>query len=273
MSPKEVPTNDLDRALMALAKSKSALPSFMRELGKGELWFVTPFHPEIIGETMEIGGGMRSPFSELQDEEGPYVPLFSSFERLEESLELSKVPANTYAAAAMEAVLVLELLGKMNLRARLNQSCKTGSLMMPPDLMRDVADGSAFEPRETESTLKSEVLNIVDPADYPTDLLQPVFEILRQHRHFRAAWVLEHGKPDDNDAAAGRHFQFLIHMEPKDPTIYHDFNLVLANAALANGHQADSGYVDETDTAYLASLWQQVPPFYTAPDHKPPTAG
>ena len=54
MSPKKVPTNDLDRALMALAKSKSALPRFMRELGKGKLWFVTPFHPEIIGGQVEL---------------------------------------------------------------------------------------------------------------------------------------------------------------------------------------------------------------------------
>jgi hypothetical protein len=30
MTPKKIPTNDLDRALMALVKSKSALPRFLR---------------------------------------------------------------------------------------------------------------------------------------------------------------------------------------------------------------------------------------------------
>ena len=32
--------------------------------------------------------------------------------------------------------------------------------------------------------------NIVNPADYPTHLIQPAFEIMRRHKNFRAAWVL-----------------------------------------------------------------------------------
>ena len=269
MTPKKVPTNDLDLALMALAKSKSALPRFLRQLGKGELWFVTPFHPEIIGGQVELENGMRSPFAELEDANGTYVPVFSSFPRLQEALRAGNVPEDQYAAASMESVLVLELLGKMEMRAILNQGCKTGALIMQPNMMRDVADGSAFQPDNDEGTMVRQTLNIVDPADYPTDLLQPVFEILRQHPNFRAAWVLEHGKPDENNPG-GRHFQFMIQMEPKDAVIYHEFNQVLASTAHATRHQADCGYVDGTDTEYLTGLWRSVAPFYTAPDHQKP---
>ena len=269
MTPKKVPTNDLDRALMALAKSKSALPRFMRELGKGKLWFVTPFHPEIIGGQVELEDGMRSPFMELTDAEGPYVPVFSSFERLEESLRFSKVPENSVAAASMEALLVLDLLGKMELRATLNRGCKTGGMCLQADMMRDVADGSALKPVEPTGEIRNQTLKIIDPADYPTDLLQPVFEILRQHRNFRAVWVLEHERTEE-DGTDKRHFEFTIHMDPRDAAITHDFSLVLANAASATGHEADSGFLDETDPETIASLWRQVEPFHIAPDHRRP---
>lgn len=269
MPPKKIPTNDLDLALMALGKSKSALPRFLRELGKGELWFLIPYHPEVIDQEMRIENGMMSPFVELVDATGPLVPVFSSYERAEEALRVAKVPANTYAAASMQAVLVLEVLSKMEIRGMLNQSCKTGQMILSPEMMRDVADGSAFQPEECDGEIVTHRLHIIDPADYPTDLLQPVFEILRQHRNFRAAWVLENGTPDGGEVG-GRHFQFVIQMEPRDAAIYHDFNLVMASAAHATGHQADSGYVESDDEEYLASLWREVLPFYIAPDHEPP---
>ncbi|MGL4400456.1 MAG: SseB family protein [Luteolibacter sp.] len=269
MTPKKIPTNDLDRALMALVKSKSALPQFLRELGKGELWFLTPFHPEIIGGTVELENGMRSPFMELEDAEGPYVPVFSSFERLQESMRACRVPEDSMAAASMAAMQVLDLLGKMELRGMINMACKTGAIYLPPEMMRDVADGSVLEPLEPTGETISRVMRNIDPADYPTDLLQPVFEILRQHRNFRAAWIVEDQQPE-GAAAKERHFQFLIHSDPRDAAVYHEFNLVLASAARATGLAAESGQVDETDTEYLASLWRSAEPFYIAPDHARP---
>lgn len=39
--------NDLDRAIMAVARSRAAMPDFYRELTKGELWFLIRRHPEL----------------------------------------------------------------------------------------------------------------------------------------------------------------------------------------------------------------------------------
>jgi len=267
MSKEKVPTNALDRALQSLAQSKSALPEFLRELGRGELWFVTAFHPEIIGETVEVEGGMRSPFGEREDEHGPYVPVYSSFERLEEAMAMAGLPPNQLAAASMEAVLVLELVAKMELRAALNEGCATGSILMQPDMMRDVADGSALQPLPTGGPVENRMMNIIDPADYPTDLLQPVFEKLRRHRNFRAAWVLELGQAEENGL---RHFQFAIQMDPHDSAIYHEFALVLASAAQQVCQEVESGLVDNADVEYLTTLWQQAPPFYSALDYEMP---
>jgi hypothetical protein len=46
MTPGKIRKNDLDRALMALVGSKSALPRSLRELGTGEKWFLMPFKEE-----------------------------------------------------------------------------------------------------------------------------------------------------------------------------------------------------------------------------------
>lgn len=265
----KIPTNELDRALMALVKSKSALPQFLRELGTGELWFVTPFHPEIIGVQMELESGMRSPFMELTDAEGPYVPLFSSFERLQESLRANRVPEDSVAAASMEAVLVLDVLGKMELRGMINMGCKTGAIYLPPEMMRDVADGSALEPLEPTGETISRVMSVIDPAYYPTDLLQPVFEILRQHRNFRAAWVLVESDPNAPESDEW-HYQFAIHMDPPDVAVLHEFNLVLSSAARATGDRVEFGQVDGTNLEYLVDLWRSAEPFYVAPGHSRP---
>lgn len=262
--------NDLDRAIIDLCRSKAALPELMRQLGEGELWFFIPFHPEVEGGEMELKNGMALPFSQFEDPEGPVVPLFSSLERAEEARKKARFPARTFSTAAMPAKQALEILGKAELRAVLNKGCKTGQVVLPANMMRDIADGSALRPDTEPMPHIHETVNIIDPADYPTDLIQPAFEILRQHRNFRAAWIVERGKGKPT-AADGRRYQFLVLMDPRDAVIFRDFNLVVQSAC-ARTDEVDLGYLDENDTAYIASLWKQTPAFYTAPDYVRPPA-
>lgn len=268
MKSGNVPTNELDLSIKALGRSQAALPRFMRALGEGELWFLTPYHPEVENETLELEPGMRSPFVELQDGKGGFVPIFSSGERLEEALKAAKVPPKSFAAGSMEAVLLLEVLAKMELRVVLNHGCSTGQVELPQNLMSDVADGSAFEAPPMDGPAQQQTLTMIDPADFPTDLIQPVFEFVRQHGNFRALWVFHHGE-GKRTAEGGLRYQFVAHMEPRDAALYHDFQVVLASICKAP-HEAASGCVDETDAGYLAALWNQVKPFYVAAGHQPP---
>lgn len=261
--------NDLDRAIIAMGRSQAALPELMRQLTEGELWFLTPYHPEIEGEEIEVTRGMNMPFSTFQDAEGPHVPMYSSQERLDEALAGSGLPVEKFLAAAMPALQALGMLGGMELRAALNKGCRTtGELMLPPNMMRALANGTAFSPTEDPESVEMEVA-MVDPADYPTELIQAAFEILRKHRNFRAVWLAEHdhGNPTP---AGGRHFQFLALMDPRDAAIFHEFNLVVQSAAAP--HDAGVGYLDESAPESIAQIWQQTPPFYVAADFsQPPT--
>ncbi|HVM49391.1 MAG TPA: hypothetical protein VMU04_15290 [Candidatus Acidoferrum sp.] len=68
-----------------------------------------------------------------------------------------------------------------------SQDCATGDLTIPPNLMRDLANGTALKPLPPK--VEERLLQKLDPADYPTEVIQAAFEVMRRHRNFRAAWV------------------------------------------------------------------------------------
>jgi type III secretion system (T3SS) SseB-like protein len=259
-----VPVNDLDGAIIALRRSAAATPEFYRQLSQGELWFLVPYHPEVEGETLEIKGGSPLPFAVLRDENGEIAPLFSSRERLQEGLKNGRVSPRAYSAGEMPAKQVLEILGKSGLRAVINQSCATGEITIPPDLMRDLADGSALKPPPEKEEQKQARLKILSPADYPTNLIQPVFEFMRLHKNFRAAWIFLCGKIPANG------YQFLFLMQPQNEAIFNDLNITVQAARSKTKDKVELGMLDEQDVDYIAKLFRQVPAFYVAADYKPP---
>ncbi len=263
-----IPTNALDRALMALQRSPAATADFYRELSEGELWFLVRFHPEIEGEVLEIKNGSPLPFAILEDQAGAVVPLFSSEARLDEGLKRGRVPERTFAAAAMPAKQVLEILGKANLRAVVNKSCGTGQIVIPANLMRDLANGRVFQPNPVQAQQRGR-LKIINPADYPTNLIQPVFEFMRRHAKFRAAWVFD-SSPLVKQPVPGRCYQLLFLMAPRDEGLFNDLNIAI-QAARAPDDDVGLGLLDETDTGYIGQLFQKARPFFVAPDYPAPS--
>ena len=268
MASGKIPANGLDKAIMALGRSRSATPQLIRALSKAELWFLTDIVPEKDGQTVELRDGRPLPFLRLCNPGGIYVPVFSSRERLDEALASGKIKHEPLSAGVMDAKLMLHALGTLELRTVLNWRCASGEVELPFNLMRDIASGKALQAAKTNLEQRQAELKPIGPADYPTDLLQPVFEILRRHPNYRAAWIFQHveGTPR---APGGRHYQILVHMEPRDGDIHRDLQLVLATSC-ADWDEADSGFLPEDNPAYLASVWRTAKPFYVATDHRPP---
>lgn len=258
------PMNDLDRAIVAAIRSQAMMPDLFRQLVEGELWFLVPYHPEIEGELMELKPGMPLPFVQLQDANGIIVPLFSSEERVDEGMTKGNVPPLTYTGAVMPAPQLLEILGEVGLRAALNKSCATGEITLPPDLMRDLADGTALNPHPLSDgeVHRESMLQLIDPADYPTDLVQRLFELLRIHPEFRAAWIF--GVPGGEKLpTGGRHYQILVFMDPRDDAVFHDLRLV-AGTVPRKLDVVELGLLDETDVAYIAETFKRAKPFFIA---------
>jgi len=264
---KFIPANELDKAIMAMQRSQAALPELLRCLCEGDLWLLMPFHPEIANEKIEMKSGMPLPFTRLQSEDGEVVVAYSSEERAMEGLKKANVPPHTFMSAVMPALQVLEILGKMNLPMSVNRGCITGEVTLPPVLLRDLADGTALQPLGIGGKTEEVALDLINPADFPTDLLQPVFELFRKHKNFRAAWIFSRataGQP----TSAQRHYCLLLLMDPRDAKLFHDFNLV-AQAAKGK-HELTLSLMDEKDPAYTTVLFRQARPFYVAADFQPP---
>ena len=258
--------NDLDRAIVAIKRSNSNLPDFYRQLTEGELWFLVPYHPEVEGECMELNPGSPVPFVMLEDDKGVVVPLFSSEMRVEEALKNANIPPRTHSAGAMPAMALLDILGKADVRAVLNKSCSTGQVIIPPNLMRDLADGSAFRP-QPQGEQRQRNINIVNPADYPTHLIQAAFELMRRHQNFRAGWVFTLVESQSGDAQSKR-WQIVVIMNPRDEKILHDLNMTVQGARLKTD-DVGIGLLDESDSNYIKELFGKARPFYVAADFSP----
>ncbi len=257
--------NELDRAIMAMRQSQAAAPELYRQLILGELFFLLPYHPEMEGGArMQIQTGAPLPFCVQTEPDGrEVVPIFSSEARLEECLRTGDVPPNRFLCGAMPAVQVLELIGKSGYPAVINRGCVTGELTFPPDLLCDLADGSIFTASGPSET-KQMAVTVLDPADYPTDLVQCAFEFIRQHRAFRAGWVLQLPAAAA-DGAAGPKYQLLFLVSPREPALLHDLNLAL-HCSPPEGIEFEIGTLEETDTVQIMTLYAKAQPFYIAQD-------
>lgn len=263
------PDNALDRALRAAARSQSALPALFRALTEGDIWFLMEYHPELEGEELSIENGSPLPFVVMQDDQGKIVPLFSSGERLDEAMSRPGAPEEKFMAGTMPARQAMEILGAMKFRAVINQGCATGNITIGPDLMRDLANGTALTPPPKSSNPPvNKTFSLINPADYPIDLIQPLFEHMRQHPEFKAAWVF--GEAGNETGASGLPvFYVLVLMQPPDEKLFHDFNIV-AQAAKGKKCEVELSLTNPEDKAEIARTFRQAHPFFVAPGYHPP---
>ena len=264
-----VTPNDLDRAVLAMKRSNAAMPDLCRRLCEGDLWVLLPYHPELADQDFELKEGMPFPFVRLKDKDGETVPVFSSEARLLEAMKRGKVPPRTHLHATMPALQLLQILGKSEMKMTLNKGCTTGEITLPPALLRDLADGSALKPLGLGGDGPKEQLKlkILNPADYPTFLIQSVFDLFRKHGNFRAAWILTLRAPKPQPPALLPYY-LLVLMDPRDEVLFHDFNLVAQSAR--EKHEVSINLADEQNPAYLAGLFRKLRPFYVAADYRPP---
>jgi hypothetical protein len=264
-----IPLNDLDKAIMAFQRSQAAVPELLRHLCAGNLWLLVPFHPEVANQNMSYLEGQPLPFLRVQTSKGVAVAVFSSEARALESLNKGKVRPRTYMPAIMSAQDVLGMLGKMNLTMSVNIGCATGDISLPPQSLLKLASGAAFPPPSLAGRGNERLrLDKLDPADYPTALVQAVFDFCRQHGQFRAVWIFTRvmaGQP----ATARKPYYILVLMEPRDVSLFHDFNLVVKSVSME--YEVNLSLTESNTPECVADLFRQAQPFYVARDYQPPT--
>jgi hypothetical protein len=264
-----IPLNELDKAIMAFQRSNAVVPELLRHLCKGNLYLLIPFHPEVANQEMSYLEGQPMPFLRVQTSKGVAVAVYSSEARALESLKKNKVRPRTYMPAEMSAKDVLGMLGKLNLTMSVNMGCSTGDISLPPESLLKLASGSAFKPAMDDKGSERLRLDKIDPSDYPTALVQAVFEFCRQHGEFRAVWIFTRviaGQP----APALKPYYILVLMEPRDTMLFHDFLLVAKS--VSREYEVNLSLTESNTPGCVADLFRQAQPFYVAAGYQPPAA-
>jgi hypothetical protein len=186
-----------------------------------------------------------------------------------EGMKKGKVRPRTYMPAVMSAKDVLGMLGKMNLTMSVNKGCSTGDISLPPESLLRLASGAVFNPPPLDGNETERLrLEKIDPADFPTDLVQAVFDFCRQHGHFRAVWVFTRAIAGQA-ASAHKAYYILVLMEPRDATLFNDFNMVAKS--VRREHEINVSLTESNAPECIADLFRQAQPFYVAADYQPPT--
>jgi hypothetical protein len=255
--------NDLDREIWRAQKSRAHMPVVFRVLLAAELDVLVPHQPEMEGTTIKIANGEAFPFALFNGESGQFVVAFSSPERAEEGIKAGKVAPDTFLSAVVPGRDLCEMIGAMKFGLVLNKSCTTGELFLNHHLLRDLASGEALQSKGPQQTATMKLYTI-DPADYPTDIVNAAFQKMRQHSAFRAAWIFAQEGDD------GLCYNLAVLINPPSEQLRHELDLIVQLARPNKEMMLRVSALDLGDPENVTGAFRQFPvTFYTAPGFDP----
>lgn len=253
------PLNDLERALVGGLRAENH-PALYRLLRESDLVCLTPYHPEFVGKAH----GHLPRLNVWKQRGVKLVPVFTSEQRAEEALQTLRMSANSYAFCIAKGVQIFGTIAAMKLGCVLNPTHEVGS-EMAPEGVRQLADGSMLKPLlGVSQTLQVKALT---PAEYPIDLVQPLFNFLRLRPEVRAVWIFqrllyENGPPAPDEYSFG----FLA--EGDIENLKQEF-MVVALAARAPKMRFTVCTLNLKEP-WVAGVVANYTPFYAAPDYPAP---
>ncbi len=256
--------NDLDQGIWRARKSSAEMPNVFRALLATEMDVLMPYQAEVEGEMIAIENGAPFPFALFEGEKRQFVMAFSSAQRSEEGMRAAKVPENTFLTAVVNGRDLCEMIGVMKFDLVINRSCQTGEVKLNDELLRDLAKGRVLQASPDEPDIKKLTLFSIDPADYPTAVVQAAFEKMRQHSAFRAGWML--AQRTDN----GPIYCLAVLINPESEQLRHELNLIVQLARPDKAMELNVTALDLSDPENVAGAFRQFPgTFYLAPGFDP----
>jgi hypothetical protein len=263
----KAPLNDLERAYVVALRGPEGHPELFRQLRESILTFLMPYHPEMDG-VIGVGNGDQVHFTIWQNKNGPQIPIFTSLECATDALKTIGAKENAYCVAEMLGKELFHLISTQEVPIVINPASGMGEFYMDLRGVKMLYDGSILKangnsPPEPRWHGK---MKIVDPADYPTDLLQPVFRFLKMRPEARAAWLF---RKVIEDTPGRRYYIFAVKLTGNEEQFKDDFSIVIRES---NNEKNDFGTLifDGTFPAMEKAALKH-PPFYAAPDYKTPS--
>jgi hypothetical protein len=257
------PQNELEEAMRGAMKSPAGHPAFLRLLREAEICFLMPYHPELEADEGEEFTGPPPALAVWSNERGAHVPVFCSMERAQEALERMhpEGDATRWIIGSMNGADLLDILRRQKHALVLNPSCETGEVYLNALTVKNLAPGLSL-PRKGSS--RSSTVSYVPPEDYPTDLVQALFTLMKTLPAVQAAWLFlnEETGPEEKPV-----YVICVHATGDHQRVTTDVTLV-GQAAAPPTH--DTGVALVNDKA-AAENTKRFLPFYRAAE--PPRGG
>jgi hypothetical protein len=252
------PTNDIERILDSKRFGPQDYPALFRLLLESDLVFLIPIWtaaPHLIHWGEHDG---RPPFGRIRRREQgkteERTPIFSSTDAARRACRASGL-WKQFTLCQMNGQKLFEWLAQEDGMFVVNPSSTRNELHMDLAAVRKLADGSLLtqRPREhVEGTLK-----LLDPAEYPTDFMQAIFEFLRKNSSVQAAWIFKY-----LDGAGNLCYVFILDAPSNPKEVEDEFSLI-ARLACPKGAEWGVRFLDRNDSE-MARIPQEFAPFYRA---------
>jgi hypothetical protein len=258
--------NDLERVYMA-TRGPEGYPTLFRKLLESNLVFLIPYHPEFVGTTFQLKNGDPAPKFVVwkSASEGAQIPIFTSIQRANDACKKIGARDAQYAIAEIKGEQLFAILRCQNYPIMINPATGLETMFLDSNAIRMLADGSIFDPMHGGEQ-KQGTVEIVQPADYPTNFLQPLFQFLRDHAEIKAAWLFRE-VPAPNPSRVSYVFVLKAHGDAEK--VKKDFAVVAKSSCPEN---TDFGVtLLDPQNAPLVQITSRSPAFYAAPDYKSPS--
>jgi hypothetical protein len=255
------PLNDLERLLAKPKFGPQDYPEMFRLLREMELVFLLPYHPELEGGSMDVqNGGKLPPFVVWTNPgSGPRIPIFTSLDRAQEACRKTRARDNQYALCKMPGQQLFELLSCQTRNIAINPATGLLSVMLDVAGVKQVA---LLGPGQVEGETKTGRVKLLTAADYPTELVQVLFQYLRGCPDVRAAWLSKNLARTE----PGTDYIALV-LGARDQKKIRDDILIVAGSALEKDSTLHVSFLERCGAEALATF-EKFTPFYAAPDYK-----
>jgi len=187
------PTNKLEEILVAACTDPSARPEFYRLLFESELFMLTPEVPQQEGRSM-LKQDTDISFASLQGANGPFLPIFTSRERLQEAVNQT---GQTYGFVALRGKDIFPILAENPPTAILNPGAAYGKELTADEICR-IADGSIAKTESKVIQKETKVL-LGQPAKHPTELIAALQRLFAKHPTVHAAYLAQIHDPSSGE--------------------------------------------------------------------------
>ena len=177
------PVNRLEEVLVTACTEPSARPEFYRLLLESELFLLTPDAPQQEGHRV-LEAKTNVSFVHLQNNNGPFLPIFTSQQRLQEAVNQT---GQVYGFLGLRGKDLFPLLAQRPPAAILNPGVAYGKEFTPDEIER-LADGSIVR-NESRVVQKATQVMLGQPAKYPAEIVAALKKLFAQHSSVQAAYL------------------------------------------------------------------------------------